>query len=49
MSQNSNDSDRRVFLLVHDVIGKGVEEFGEDFKDLLRFEVFSGVGRNHRN
>ena len=40
VGQNSDDSDGRMLLLVHDVIGKSVEEFGEDLNDLLRFEVF---------
>ena len=38
-----------MFLLVHDVIGKSIEEFGEDLEDLLRFEIFGGVGHDHGN
>ena len=38
-----------MFLLIHDVIGKSVEEFREDLEDLLRFEVFGGVGHDHGN
>lgn len=47
MSQYSDDSDGGMLFLVHNVEGKGNEEFGKHFKDLLRFEVFSRICHHH--
>jgi len=40
VSQNSDYSNGRMLLLIHDVICQSNEQFREDFEELLRFEVF---------
>lgn len=47
MGQNSDDSDGRVLLLVHDMESQSGEQFWEDLNHLRSFEVFGGVGHNH--
>ena len=47
VSQNSDYSNRRMLLLVHDVICQSNEQFREDFEELLRFEVFGWICHDH--
>lgn len=47
MCQNPDDSNRRMLLLIHDVIGQIDEKLGENFEDVLRLEVFGGVCHDH--
>ena len=48
MSKNANDSDRRMFLFIHDVESQGNDQLREDFYDEICFEVFGRVGHDHR-
>lgn len=45
--EDSYNSDRGMFFLIHNMKNQSNKQFREDFKDLLRFKVFSRVGHNH--
>jgi hypothetical protein len=47
VGEDSYDSDGRVLLLIHDMVGQSDEELGEDFQDLSGLEVSGGVGHDH--
>ena len=48
MCQNSKDPNGCMFLLVHDIVDECDHDLGEDFEDLLRFEVLCISCNNHR-
>ena len=48
MGQSPNDPNRGMLLLIHDMVCQIDEQLGEDFKYELRFEVFGGIGHDHR-
>lgn len=47
MGENTNDSNRRVLLFIHNVVSKCNKQLREHFQNKLRFEIFGRVGHDH--